>query len=418
MDGSIKADVSTKWGPRPINQFMRVLQVLESMGGGTRKHLELLARGLKSRGVDVTLALPFERPYDPKAALMDYTFPHLMRSQGFRVEQFHMVHGRISPRFDALALYELTRFIRHEHFDVVHTHSAKAGVLGRLAARLACSPAIVHTPYSLPFRTELRQGSRYYLYYGLEKTLAAFTDTIIATSLAEQKEIASSGLISRDRVPLIHNCFDLERYDFSHGQSKTFKEALGWDRSRSVVGTVARLSPQKGLLSLVECAGIVKQKLPKIQFVVVGDGEQRITIEQKVATLALTQNFTLVGNRADYLLFMRAFDVFAFPSLWEGLPYAPIESMAIGTPVVASAATGTIDLIIHERTGLLVEIGDAQAMAAAILRLLGDANLASNLAYQARKYVEDNFNGDHPVDQTLHLYDQLYTSKRAVDTKL
>src|SRR6266403_2100561 len=139
---------------------MRVLHLLEAMGGGTKKHVQLLIAGLMDQGVEVVLALPYERPFDARSPLMDYSFPDYMRSRGIRVDQFNLTHGRITPFADLRALVELVRHLRRNRFDVLHTHSAKAGTLGRVAARIVGVPAVIHTPYSVPFRSELNQGAR------------------------------------------------------------------------------------------------------------------------------------------------------------------------------------------------------------------------------------------------------------------
>src|SRR5215813_13236900 len=179
---------------------MRVLHLLEAMGGGTKKHVQLLVAGLIDQGVDVVLALPYERPFDLHSPLMDYSFPAYMQSQGVRIDLFHLRHGRITPFADLRGLAELVLYLRRNRFDVVHTHSAKAGTLGRVAARIARVPAVIHTPYSVPFRRELNQGRRYWLYYSIEKTLGNWTDVMIATSKAEYREITESGIIDGDRL--------------------------------------------------------------------------------------------------------------------------------------------------------------------------------------------------------------------------
>ena len=392
---------------------MRVLHVLEAMGGGTKKHVQLLTRGLKARGLEIVLALPFPQPFDPRSALMDYSFPDFMRSQGVRVEQFHMIHGRISPGSDWMALRELVGSLRREHFDIVHTHSAKAGVLGRVAARLAGVPAVIHTPYSLPFRRELRQGNRYWFYYLIEWMLGQWTDVMIATSRAEYQEIATSGIMTTERISLIPNCFDLEQYEWAFEQRMASKRSLGWAENHPVVGTVARLSPQKGIQTLVKSARLVRAQIPNVRFVIVGEGELREEIERHVQALGLGGTWVMVGKRDDYLQFIRAFDVFAFPSLWEGLPYAPIEAMAVGTPVVATSVVGTTDLVTNEDTGLLVSAQDETAMSQAIVRVLTDAGLAKKLSVRGRRFIEANFDSERPVNQTLAVYRQVLERRQA-----
>lgn len=391
---------------------MRVLHLLDAIGGGTKKHVQLLIAGLVEHGVDVVLGVPHRRPFEPRSALLDYSFPEFMRSSGIEVQEFHLTHGRITPFSDVRALAELVRYLRRDHVDIVHTHSAKAGALGRAAARFARVQGIVHTPYSVPFRRELKQGGRYWLYYLIEKMLGRATDAMIATSKAEYREIAASGIIKTSRIALIHNCLDLGNYDYEYDRRAANKRDLGWIEGRPVVGTVARLTPQKGIQTLLESARLVREQIPDVNFVIVGDGELRREIEARASALGLNGTWTMVGQRDDYLRYLRAFDVFAFPSLWEGLPYAPIEAMAVGTPVVATSVVGNTDLVSHEETGLLVPAQDEKAMAQAIVRVLRDSDLARKLADRSRSFIETNFSGEGPVVQTLDLYKRTLDEKR------
>lgn len=383
---------------------LRVVHVLEAIGGGTKKHVTLLADGLKRRKVDVSLVLPLPRPYDPDFPLMDYAYPDAMRARGFAVQQFAFVHGRITPLRDLIGLLQLVRYFRKERFAVVHTHSAKAGVLGRAAAWLAGIPVTVHTPYSLPFRRETRQGAKYWLYYALEWTLAKTTDLMVATSQSEFEAIEISGIVDRAKLTIIANSFDLENYPWPPPDRRAAKNLLALDPEHPVVGTVARLAPQKGVMMLVEASAAILRRFPNTQFVVVGDGDQRAEIVARVHSLGLAKNWQMVGARTDYKSFVQAFDVFAFPSLWEGLPYAPIEAMALGTPVVATAAVGVRDLIVDNQNGILVPVGDADGFAGSVIRVLGDPDLACRLALQGRRFVEDRFADDAPVEATLAAY--------------
>src|SRR5262249_35190033 len=159
-------------------------------------------------------------------------------------------------------------------------------------------------------------------------------------------------------------------FDYEHRSAS--KRELGWPEEQPVVGTVGRLATQKGIETLLESSPLVREQIPDVRFVIVGDGELRSRIEQRATTLSLEGAWKIIGQGDDYLRYLRAFDVFAFPSLWEGPPYAPIEAMAVGTPVVATSVIGNTDLIAHEDTGLLVGMQDHQSMADAIVRVLRD----------------------------------------------
>jgi glycosyltransferase involved in cell wall biosynthesis len=198
----------------------------------------------------------------------------------------------------------------------------------------------------------------------------------------------------------------LENYTYQYDSRAQNKRDLGWPEDQPVVGTIARISPQKGIQTLLESASLVREQIPNVRFVIVGEGELRPEIEERMAALGLNGTWTMVGQRDDYLRFLRAFDVFAFPSLWEGLPYAPIEAMAVGTPVVATSVSGTTDLVSHEETGLLVPAQDESSLAEAIVSVLTNDDLARQLARRGRSFIETNFNAARPVEQTIEVYRQ------------
>jgi glycosyltransferase involved in cell wall biosynthesis len=383
---------------------LRVVHVLEAVGGGTKKQVSLLVEGLRNRGVEVALVLPQPRPRDPAYPLMDYEFPDEMRRRGFAVARFPLGHD-ILLREDLPTLVALTAFLRRGRFDVIHTHSAKAGALGRLAAWLARVPRRVHTPYSLPFRKELRQGAAYSVYYAIEWGLGRLTDVFIASSPSEHAEITASGIAGRASVTTIANCFDLENYPWPPPARAAVKASLGLPPAAPVIGTVARLDPQKGLRALVDASVQVIATRPDARFVVVGGGSERQTLEARIEALGVRASWSLVGPRSDYKTWIQAFDVFAFPSLYEGLPFAPMEAMALGAPVVATAAMGTTDLVVDGVNGLLVPLNDMPALANALVRILEDDAFSRKLATSARRFVEQEFGGDSQIEATLRVYE-------------
>jgi glycosyltransferase involved in cell wall biosynthesis len=389
-----------------------VAQVLEAVGGGTKKQVSLLATGLRRHGVEVTLVLPKPRPLNPAYPLMDYAFPDEMRRHGFDVAQFTLGHD-ILPREDLPTMVSLTGFLKRGRFDVVHTHSAKAGALGRVAAWLARVPRRVHTPYSLPFRKELRQGAAYSVYYAIEWGLGRLTDVIIASSPSEYAEITASGIAGRARVTTIPNCFDLENYSWPPPDRAAVRPSLGLPVAAPIVGTVARLDPQKGLHSLVAASPHVLAVRPDARFVVVGGGSEREALEARIEALGVRGAWSLVGPRPDYKAWIQAFDVFAFPSLYEGLPFAPMEAMALGAPVVATAAMGTTDLVVDGVNGLLVPLNDTRALADALVRTLEHEAFSRALAVGARRFIEEKFGGDSQIEATLRVYENGSTAAGA-----
>jgi len=384
---------------------IKILHVLEAMGGGTKKLLSLLVTHLNPNEFDITLALPPPTmAYDPRRSLADPMFPDLMRSKGFKVETIRM-KGTIAPIADFQAFVALYSLIRKEKFDIVHTHSAKAGFIGRVAARLANVPVIIYSPYGLPFN-EYISKARYYLYLTLERLVGRYSDLIIASSASELEMIFKTKIVPKSRTALVENCFDLAEYkvDFD---TIAKKQDLGLRLEDPVIGTVARLTQQKGVCYLIDAAPKILNHFPNAQFILVGDGELRKDIEDQIGELNLSQCIHLLGNRQDYLEIMATFDLFVLPSLWEGMPYSPLEAMVLGKPVVLTEATGSRDIVRNKQTGVLVPPKDADALAAAIINLLENREFANLIAAQGKKHIEERFDISVIVEEITNLYIKL-----------
>ena len=389
---------------------IQVLQVLEAMGGGTTKLLDGLITHLAPDEFEVSLALPPPMPYDPLRPLADPTFPSRMRAKGFKVETVMLVGGKIAPLADLRATWQLYTLIRHNRYDVVHAHSAKGGYTGRLAAWLAGVPAIVYTPSGLPFNPFISRRVSL-LYLALECFAGLYTDVIIAACESERQQIIRHKLVPASHVVLLPNPFDTAECRPSV-PPETKRQELGLHPDNPVVGTVARLTRQKGNEYFVEAAAHVLDSHPHVQFVLVGDGELRPQVEAQIRDLSIGSNFYFLGRRADYLEIMNTFDVFVMSSLWEGLPYAPLEAMALEKPVVGTDVTGLRDLIQDRVNGLLVPAESAQALAQAIVALLGDEGLAARLGEEGRRSLGQRYDPNRIAFQTGELYKTVLARKR------
>lgn len=388
---------------------IKVLQVLEAMGGGTTKLLDGLITHLDPNEFDISLALPPPLPYDPLRPLADPTFPSLMREKGFKVETVMLVGGKISPVADIKATWDLYAIIRRGRYDVVHAHSAKGGFTGRLAARLAGVPAIIYTPSGLPFNPFISRHVSL-LYLALERFAGLYTDAIIAACESERQQVVRHKLVAESKVLLLPNPFHVAACRPSVPPAAKRRE-LGLSLGDPVVGTVARLTRQKGVEFFVEAAAIVLRSHPRAQFVLVGDGERRPQVEVQINNLHIASSFHFLGLRADYLDIMATFDIFVMPSLWEGLPYAPLEAMALAKPVVGTDVTGLRDIIQHQVNGILVPAESAQALAQAIVALLEDEDLATRLGKEGRRSLGQRYDPGRIASRTGELYEEILTKK-------
>ncbi len=312
---------------------------------------------------------------------------------------------QIAPLKDMLALLRLARFIRRGHYAIVHTHSSKAGILGRWAAWLAGTPIILHTVHGWGHHERQHPLVRRF-YILLERATAHITAKLIVVSPLN----TAKGLADRIGVPeqyvTIRSGIELDRFLHPTRSRETVREELGIPPDAPVVGTVTRLSPQKAPLDFVSAVAGVAKKRPDVHFVVVGDGPLRAEVETHIAALGLTGRVHLTGLRHDVPDLMHSFDLFALSSLWEGLPRVLPQAMAAGLPIVATAVDGNAEAVTDEVNGLLTPPGDPQALAEALLRLLQDPSLARRMG-EAGQAGAAEFSAHKMVGDIAALYETL-----------
>ena len=310
----------------------------------------------------------------------------------------------VSPARDAVALLALTRRLRRLAPDVVHTHSSKAGILGRWAARLAGVPAIVHTIHGYGFHAG-QSPRTHRLFRALEAATSRITTRFVAVSAADIRRGLEHGLFAADRVALIRSGIPLRGMA---GES-ALRAELRLPPHTPLAGMVACLKPQKAPLDFVRVAARVAARVPAARFVLVGDGELRPAVEAEIARLGLGGRLHMLGWRRDVPAILRALDVVVLTSLWEGLPRVIPEAMAAARPVVATAVDGVPEAVADGVTGYLVRPHDVDAAAERVAGLLDDPVNARRLGEQARGRVAE-FDIDEMVRRQEALYEELMAS--------
>ena len=317
---------------------------------------------------------------------------------------------RVRPGRDLAALFALARIFRRERPDIVHSHSSKAGILGRLAARLAAVPRVVHTIHGYGFNATRSWPVRR-AFIGIERLAAKVTDRFIAVSRANLEQGVALGLFTRDRVSLIRSGVALREFEgnfrpaLPEARANGLRRELGLPEGALLVGMVACLKPQKSPLTFVEVAARVVRDVPGATFVVAGDGELRAAVERRAGELHLGGRLHLLGWRRDVPKVMAALDVLLHTSIWEGLPRVLPEAIAAGVPIVATAVDGTSDILEDGRTGIVRVPGDVEGLAEGVERLLLDRGFARGLAERARSVL-----GEFDIDEMVRAQERLYLS--------
>jgi glycosyltransferase involved in cell wall biosynthesis len=324
---------------------------------------------------------------------------------GIRVVLNDRLQRRIHPISDLAAIWRILQHLHQEQYDIVHTHSSKPGILGRIAARLAGVPIIVHTIHGFPFNDFMSViTKRFYIF--LEKIASLCADRLITVSNLNKVKAIELRLAKPDKFVNIYSGIDLSRFTPNSIVSE-MKAELSIPQEHFVVGMVGRLSPQKDTFSFIEAVDIVRQEIPNITCLLVGDGELRPSLEKMTNVLGLHETVRFLGERNDVPEILDVLDVFVLSSLWEGLGRALTEAMAMGKPVVATAVEGVPELVHDRQTGILVQPKDPLSLARAIEELLQDRNLARQLGENAQKRVLRDFSFVTMIEKIDDLYEQL-----------
>ena len=307
---------------------------------------------------------------------------------GLRVVSMPELVSQISPRQDSRALRLLTEHLSSVGYDVVHTHSSKAGALGRLAAERAGTPRVVHTFHGFPFH-EFQSRARRAVYVGIERYLGRRTDVFLAVGGAVAAEAVRRGIAAPERVRVINPAIDRPDVQASPAARAAARERLGVPPGCKVVGTVGRVDYQKAPESFVDA--IAAQERPDVYADWIWDGPLRHEMEQRADSRGLQGRFICLGHRADVPELLPGLDVFVMASRYEGLPCAVAEAMTAGLPVVATAVNAVPDVVLPGETGLLASPERPRQLAAAVRYMLDEPAEAARMAAAGQRLIGDSF---------------------------
>ena len=372
----------------------RVLVVVTRLDvGGVPEHILMLIENLSDR-------------YDITVACREVIEPHRARLARAGAKIILLDLARLpNPFRDLRALLRLSRTIRAEKFDIVHSHMSKGALIGGLAARLAGAPAVVNTAHNFGVLALTNPVLRT-LFKLYDRTLFALTlDRLVTVSRLQEDRIVAAGLIRRDRVSTVLNGIDPVRLR-ARAQSGPVRGVLGIGEDTVVVVTVARLVWMKALDVLIEAVASLGPDAAKVRCLIVGGGVLAGELQALIEQRGVADRVQLLGERHDVPGLLALSDIFALPSVSEGMPIAIMEAMAFGLPVLATKVDGNPELVLDGRTGLLVEPRDRAAFAAALGRLIADPQLRHSLGEAGRARVESTFS-DRAMAETQ---DRLYRS--------
>lgn len=364
----------------------KILQLIDSLNiGGAEVLLVDLVRGIKDAGYDVSVGYSTHGPLEKKLLELEIPCTHLPRL------------GRIDP----VLFLRMCRLILREKPDIVHTHLFKSDLHGRLAARLCGVPVVVSTAHNNDI-----WAKRFPLghLYGFTSKL---TDGVIAVSdEVRDYQIQYTG-ISNDKICVIENGVDVQRFDDQEAAGMAFRRELQIDSGAPLVGIIGRLQPQKDHDNFFKAAVQIKNKLPRSRFLVIGDGPLRDELVSKARDLGLEPAILFCGIRQDIPAVLASLNVLVISSKWEGLPVTLLEGMAARCPIVSTSVGGIPNVVTDGVSALLVSPEDPSALANACLKILTNPTFSQLLADAGYLRVKKQYSLDAMIVRILEFYQEL-----------
>ena len=386
--------------PRPL----RIVHVIARLNvGGAALHVLQLAAAQRRRGDHVLVVAGTLAPGEES---MEYLAGEL----GVTVERVPALQRELSPRRDAAAVRELVRILRAERPDVLHTHTAKAGGVGRIAAlfaRDARPPVVVHTYHGHVLSGYFGRPQETF-YRLLERLLATQTSRLIAVSPEVRDDLVAFGVAPASRFEVIPYGFDLSGRSDGRGSGRALVRAqIGAADGTFVVGWVGRLTAIKRPLDLVRVLAALRDGGVDAVLCLVGDGPERPAVEQLAAGLGVAERCRLAGFQKELPDWYAAFDVFCLTSANEGTPVAAIEALAAERPVVATRVGGTEAVVDDGQTGFLAPVGDVAELAQRLAMLANDSALRLEMGRRGAEQVRERYGLERMVDDVDRLYRSL-----------
>jgi glycosyltransferase involved in cell wall biosynthesis len=386
-----------------LSEPTRILRVIARLNmGGPALHVSYLTKGLETRGYHTTLVAG-------KLARGEDSMSYVTDELGVEVVPLVAMHREVSPVYDPVAVTRLVGEIRRVRPHILHTHTAKAGAVGRAAALLAGDarpPVIVHTyhghvlrGYFDPVRTQFFRET--------ERALARHTNRLIAVGPQVRDDLVELGVAPAEKFSVIRLGIDLDSRVLTVDRRAEFRRLFGIPEDRFVVGWIGRMTAIKRVPDILAAFKALRERGVEATLCLVGDGPDRDAVEQLASDLGIVRDVLFVGYQRDVAPYYAFFDAFLLPSANEGTPVVAIEALASERPVVATRVGGVPDVIDDGEDGFLVEVGDIPALADRLEQLARDPALRARMGKAGRERVVPRYRVERLVDDVDTLYREL-----------
>lgn len=361
----------------------RILHVVRPSVGGAFGHVRVLARETAERGHEVAVCGPAEQA-----------------DRGLQVPHIDVEMGReIRPDQDLRALAGVASAYRSFRPDVIHAHGSQAGVLARLARAARPRVPLIHTPHQYAFVNYFAGPGRSRAYRVIERMLMPLASRVLCVCEAERR--LALGIGAGDRAVVVHNgIVPLRREPLDPSLSE-------WAGTGPLIAVVAELHERKGLTTMIDAMPSIRDGAPGTKLIVAGEGEERASLERRIALAGLGDAVLLAGQLDGVSGLLGAADVFVNPAWAEAFPYAVLEAMSLGRACVVTDVGGTAEAIVDGEGGTVIAPRDPESLAASVLRLLADKELAARYGEAARQRLLQRFTRTQMIEGTLAVYEEL-----------
>ncbi len=372
---------------------IKICYVLEATIGGTRTHLNLLVKYLDQKTFDISVVCSALRETMFQCDMLK------MMQKGIHIFEIDMVR-HIHPIKDIKSSIKILHHFLKNRYDIVHTHSSKAGVLGRLMAKLANVRIILHSPHAFAFQAH-KPGLVRSLYIWIERLMALITTHYIFVSQSEKCIAMMNKICHQNQCSVIPNAVEALK---SQQNTKSLKSIFKYPANRFIVGTVGYNRPQKDIPCFLEAAAMILKKRQDVDFLIIGIGNNKNSIEKIVEKYKLKNHVTLLCRETNVLQYYSIMDIFILTSLWEGMPYSVLEAMFYRKPVVATNVVGTRDIIQNNINGILIPPRDPKTLSDTILQLLNNPKERFRLGRNGKRTIIKH----HMMINRIHDFEKIY----------
>ncbi len=371
------------------------------VGGAQENTISTVTGLMKNPHYDVTLLSGPE--IGPEGTLRDKAM-----GKGVNLIIISQLRRNLNPVRDLLAVTQLIIHFMKNRYDIIHTHSSKAGIIARISAFLTGCPVIIHTIHGLPFHP-YQSKWRNILYIFLEKICAKITDKIITVSDTMRDKALEKKIGEKELYTTIYSGMDIDSFANCSKHRNQMRQELKIKPDELVVGKIARLFDLKGHDFVIDCAKEISKNIPNVKFLFVGDGILKDKLIEKIHSLGMDEKFIFTGLVAPEKIppCISCMDILVHASLREGLARALPQAMAAGLPIVAIDVDSAHEMAIDNKTGFLIPSNDQKMFVQAVIKLLRDKKLRSTLGQNGKKMVIEMFKTTFMVNKIETLYEDL-----------